>query len=118
MENLMIKTKYWLSLLAISVVLVAGSLAVSPIAIAGDDEDDDDEDDKASLDDVLAALGNLQSDVDGIDTSGLATQSSVDDVLAALGNLQSDVDDLKTQHVISKNILCGIATSPDGCLGP
>jgi len=42
----MTKTKYWLSLLAISVVLVAGSLAVSPIAIAGDDEDDDEEDDE------------------------------------------------------------------------
>jgi len=37
----MTKTKYWLSILAISVVLVAGSLAVSPIAIAGDDNDDD-----------------------------------------------------------------------------
>jgi len=40
----MTKTKYWLSLLAISVVLVAGSLAVSPIAIAEDDDDDDDDD--------------------------------------------------------------------------
>jgi len=38
----MTKTKFWLSLLAISVVLIAGSLAVSPIAFAGDDEDDDD----------------------------------------------------------------------------
>ena len=112
----MIKKTFWLSVLAISVVLLAGSLAVSPIAIAGDDEDDDDEDDKASLDDVLAALGNLQSDVDGIDTSGLATQSSVDDVLAALGNLQSDVDDIKSEQVVSKKILCGIATSPD-CIG-
>jgi len=36
------KTKYWLSILAISVVLIAGSLAVGPIAFAGDDEDDDD----------------------------------------------------------------------------
>ena len=34
----MTKTKYWLPILAISVVLVAGSLAVSPIAIAGDDD--------------------------------------------------------------------------------
>ncbi len=35
----MIKTKYWLSILAISVVLIAGSLSVSPVAIAdGDDE--------------------------------------------------------------------------------
>jgi len=40
----MTKTKYWLSLLAISVVLVAGSLAVSPIAIAEDDDDDDGDD--------------------------------------------------------------------------
>jgi len=39
----MIKTKYWLSILAISVVLIAGSLAVSPIAIADDDDDDDDD---------------------------------------------------------------------------
>jgi len=38
----MIKTKYWLSILAISVVLIAGSLAVSPIAIADDDNGDDD----------------------------------------------------------------------------
>jgi len=37
------KTKYWLSILAISVVLIAGSLAVSPIAIADDDDDDDDD---------------------------------------------------------------------------
>ena len=44
----MTKTKFWLSILAISVVLVAGSLAVSPIAIADDDdeEDDDKDDDK------------------------------------------------------------------------
>jgi len=37
----MTKTKYWLSILAISVVLIAGSLVVSPIAIADDDDDDD-----------------------------------------------------------------------------
>jgi len=37
----MTKTKFWLSILAISVVLLAGSIAVSPIAIAGDDDDDD-----------------------------------------------------------------------------
>jgi len=37
----MTKTKFWLSILAISVVLIAGSLAVSPIAIADDDDDDD-----------------------------------------------------------------------------
>ena len=37
------KTKYWVSVLAVSVVLLAGSLAINPIAIADDDDDDDDE---------------------------------------------------------------------------
>ncbi len=41
----MTKTIFWLSILAISVVLIAGSLAVSPIAVAGGDDDDDDDDD-------------------------------------------------------------------------
>ncbi len=36
------KTKYWLSILAISVILVAGSLAMSPIAIADDPLDEAD----------------------------------------------------------------------------
>ena len=35
----MIRTKFWLSILAISVVLIAGSLAVSPIAVAGGDDE-------------------------------------------------------------------------------
>jgi len=43
-DLLMTKTKYWLSILAISVVLIAGSLAMTPIAIADDDDDDDDDD--------------------------------------------------------------------------
>ena len=42
----MIKTKYWLSVLALSVVLLTGSLAINPIAIADGDDDDDDDDDK------------------------------------------------------------------------
>jgi len=46
MESLVTKLKYWLSVLAISVVLIAGSLAVNPIAIADDDDDDDDDDDE------------------------------------------------------------------------
>ena len=45
----MTRTKYWLSILAISVVLIAGSLAVSPIAIADDDDDDDDNDDNGGV---------------------------------------------------------------------
>jgi len=51
----MTKTKYWLSFVAISVVLVAGSLAISPIAFAGDDDDDEDDDD----DDGPAGLGQV-----------------------------------------------------------
>jgi len=49
----MTKTKFWLSILAISVVLIAGSLAVSPIAIADDDDDDD-------LDQFIAVLNGGQ----------------------------------------------------------
>jgi len=41
----MTKTKYWLSIVAIAAVLIAGPLAISPIAIADDDDDDDDNDD-------------------------------------------------------------------------
>jgi len=37
-----------LSILAISVVLIAGSLAVNPIAIADDDDGDDDDDEGGS----------------------------------------------------------------------
>jgi len=40
----MIKTKYWLSVLAVSIVLLTGPLAISPLAIPDDDEDDDDDD--------------------------------------------------------------------------
>ena len=40
----MIKTKYWLSLLAVSVVLLTGSLAISPLAIADPPGPDDPED--------------------------------------------------------------------------
>ena len=40
----MTKIKYWLSILAISVVLLTGSLAVSPIAIADDDDDESTQD--------------------------------------------------------------------------
>jgi hypothetical protein len=38
----MIKTKYWFSVMAVSVVLLTGSLVISPIAVADDDDDDDD----------------------------------------------------------------------------
>ncbi len=48
--------KFWLSILAISVVLIAGSLAVSPIAIADDDDDDDNDD----IDQFIAVLNSGQ----------------------------------------------------------
>jgi len=60
----MTKTKYWLSLLAISVVLVAGSLAVSPIAIAGEDEDDEDDDGGAGvLNQILTIVTGIEEDL-------------------------------------------------------
>ena len=37
----MTKTKYWLSIVAIAVVLIAGSIAINPVAIADDDDDDE-----------------------------------------------------------------------------
>jgi len=67
----MTKTKYWLSILAISVVLVAGSLAVSPIAIADDDDDDDDGDD--DLDQFIAVLnGGQENPPTGSNAFGVA----------------------------------------------
>ena len=76
----MIKTKYWLSILAISVVLIAGSLAVSPIAIA-DDDDDDDDDDKIVItgtpgDDVIFILDfadSISCNCAGITVTGPVT---------------------------------------------
>ena len=69
----MIKTEYWLSILAISVVLVAGSLVVSPIAIADDDDDDDEV--EASIEAEL----ELEQDGTGVDVEveaeGLASNA-------------------------------------------
>ena len=44
----MTKTKYWASVVAISAVLVAGLLAVNPVAFAEDDDDDGDGDTNGS----------------------------------------------------------------------
>ena len=66
----MTKTKYWLSILAISVVLVAGSLAVSPIAIA--DDDDDDEEVEASIEAELEIEQGDSVDVE-VEAEGLAS---------------------------------------------
>ena len=58
------KTKYWLSILAISVVLIAGSLAMSPIAIA-DDDDDDDDDDESKAKPSKVGFGFVADDFSG-----------------------------------------------------
>jgi len=66
-----------LSILAISVVLVAGSLAVSPIAIADDDDDDDDDDREveASIEAELE-LEQDGTDVDvEVEAEGLASNA-------------------------------------------
>jgi len=45
----MTKKIHWLSIVAIAAVLIAGSLAVSPMAIADDNDDDGDDDDCAGI---------------------------------------------------------------------
>jgi len=55
----MTKPKYWLSILALSVVLIAGSLAVGPVAIADDDDDDDNGEDCVECDEERNAA-NLE----------------------------------------------------------
>ena len=67
----MIDKKYWLSILAISVVLVAGSLAVTPIANADDDDDDDDNDDDDN--DEFKAKLKGSKEVPSISTTGKGT---------------------------------------------
>ncbi len=85
---------------------------------------------------VLDAIAGLQTSVDGIDTSGLATQSSIAGLQTSVDGidpsglatqssvdaLQADVDDIKSAqdtqiqaHVVLNSIVCGIATSPTGC---
>ena len=50
----MTKKIHLLSIVAIAAVLIAGSLAVSPMAFAGDDDDDDDDNDATTCVGVLA----------------------------------------------------------------
>ena len=97
----------------VALAFVAGSIMTGTMADAAKGK---------PFQEVLDAIAGLQTSVDGIDISGLdisglATQSSVDDISTALNNLQSDVDDIRSAQIVSKSILCGIATSPD-CIGP
>jgi len=83
----MTKTKFWLSILAISVVLIAGSLAVSPIAIA--DEEDDDDDDGTNV--IVQKLDQIIAIITGIDTEVTNIEGKLD------GTVQSFVSDIKTE---------------------
>jgi len=65
------RTKYWVSVLAVSVVLLAGSLAINPIAIADEEEDDDDNEND---DDDCSALADLLNTLIPPLTSGQANQ--------------------------------------------
>jgi len=99
----MIKTKFWLSLLAISVVLVAGSLAVSPIAVADEDDEDDDDDEEnifgiiiQKLDEILAAIeaglsSETETQIDNIESEVTNIEGKLD------GTVQSLVTDIKTE---------------------
>jgi len=71
----------------VALAFVAGSIMTGTMADAAKGN---------PFQEVLDAIAGLETSVDGIDTSGLATQSSVDDISTALDNLQSDVDDIKS----------------------
>ncbi len=64
----------------------------------------------ATLFEIQAQLDELQDDVDAVSAKQdfLSTDISV---------IDDGVNDIKSAQVVSKSILCGIATSPD-CLGP
>ncbi len=63
----------------------------------------------ATLFEIQAQLDELQDDVDAIN----AKQNLIS---ADIGVIDDNVDDIKLEQLVSKNILCGIATSPTGCL--
>jgi len=99
----MTKTKFWLSLLAISVVLVAGSLAVSPIAVADEDDEDDDDDEEnifgiitQKLDEILVAIeaglsSETETQIDNIESEVTNIEGKLD------GTVSSLVTDIKTE---------------------
>jgi len=95
------KTKYWLSILAIAVVLIAGSLAVGPIAIA----DDDDDEVEASIEAELKLEQDGDDVVVEVEAEGLASSASFTvraytsgvlncspGLLAGIGTASSDSD--------------------------
>jgi len=79
----MTKTIFWLSILAISVVLIAGSLAVSPIAIAGGDDDDDDDDDGGGTNVILQKLDQIIAIITSIFTEVTNIEGKLDGTVAS-----------------------------------
>jgi len=60
---------------------------------------------------IQAQVEDLQDELDAIS----AKQNLIS---ADISVIDDGVNDIKSAQVVSKNILCGIATSPAGCLGP
>jgi len=58
---------------------------------------------------IQAQLADIQMVVD-------ETQAKQDLLDDAIAEVAEGVDDIKLEQFVSKNILCGIATSPTGCL--
>ena len=65
----------------------------------------------ATLLEIQLQLADIQVVVD-------ETQAKQDLLDDAIAEVAEGVDDIKLEQFVSKNILCGIATSPAGCLGP
>ncbi len=62
-----------------------------------------------TLFEIQAQMDDMQDELDAINAK--------QDVLSVdLSVIDDGVNDIKSAQVVSKNILCGIATSPTGCL--
>jgi len=100
----MTRTKFWSSILAISVVLIAGSLAVSPIAIA-DDVDDDGEDEELLFrwnpDDTSEDLNNLIGISGSFSRIGFSSDITSDVQGEIEGELEGETDNEFTVTSVS-----------------
>jgi len=114
---LMTKT---IMIVAIATAFIAGSALTS---IMSDFQAEAKE--KATLDDVLNSLSviddgvtDIKSTLDFVDGTVNDIKTTTDDTNNDVGIIDGNVDDIKSAQVVAKSILCGIATSPDGCFGP
>jgi len=106
----MTKTKFWLSILAISVVLIAGSIAVSPIAIAGGDDDDDDDDGGGTnvilqkLDEIIAIITSIFTEVTNIEGKLDGTVASkITEIDTVVANTNTIVNNIETDLLSKKS---------------